>query len=103
MVASESVSESSSKLTEQQTAVVDALKSLEGAHEEGIRLARCLLDRLRLPEIKNLCRELHVKMGKANKASLVERLLSYGEMGLLTKGRLDEEEAIQRYRSWRKK
>ena len=35
-------------------------------------------------------------MGKANKASLVERLLSYGEMGLLTKGRLDEEEAIQK-------
>ena len=83
-------------LGEKQLSCLQSLKSLEGASEDGKREAKRLLSSLKLPEIKGLCRELNVTMGKATKASLVERLASYGEMGLLTKGRLDEEETLQK-------
>ena len=35
-------------------------------------------------------------MGKANKTSLVQRLISYGEMGLFEKGRIDNDQLAKK-------
>lgn len=81
-------------LREGQSRAVDALK-LAGTSDAAKRLAHQLSDGLRLFELKELCQRLGIKVGKANKSTLVQRLLAYGELGLLEKGRLDSQEAAK--------
>ena len=55
-----------------------------------------VLNSLTLVEVKQLCRKLNVPMGKANKTSLVQRLISYREMGLFEKGRIDNDQLAKK-------
>lgn len=64
--------------------------------DDGKCAARRVLARLCLPNIRQLCWHLNIRMGKASKASLVERLLAYEEMGLLAKDRFDTDQAARK-------
>lgn len=81
-------------LRENQSKALDALK-LSGTDGDAKRVAQELLESLRLFEVKELCQRLAIKMAKANKSALIQRLLAYGEMGLLEKGHLDTQQAAK--------
>ena len=76
---------------------VDLLKGLEQAADDGAtgEEMRVVLNSLTLVEVKQLCKKLNVMMGKANETSLVQSLISYRDMGLFEKRRIDNDQVAK--------